>query len=351
MSKIKIPPKKIIAYIKKKFEYKERKDGDELIICNPLNGDSGFHFNINPYKGVCHDWRDDSWAGKPNAKTGKRPCNIIRFVSLYEKCSTAEAIRILLDGESITLEDEGKKAYDEYDVTLPKNRKLIDNVNEEMAKILIRWLKSRAYTLEDVEKYDLRYHGGDVIWPYYEFESLVYWQSRSFINKKFRFPDPNITDKEGNKIGEVKATKGHFLYGFDDIDMNGYIIITEAIFDKHTLGDQALASGGAALTREQLLKIRLLNPKKGIILAPDSDKAGLQSVINNYNLLRTLDYPLFYSVPNISDEKTDWNELFEKHKMSKPEIRNLFDKNIKRLSTPAIVKLFDIISAKNRIVF
>lgn len=348
MSKLSIPPKKIAAYIKKRFTYKERRDGEELIICNPLNGDTGYHFNINPEKGVCHDWRDDSWAGRPNPKTGKRSCNIIRFVSLYEQCSTAEAIKILLDGAQLEIEEQ-KPEYAEHDISLPQNKKLTECTTEEVASILIKWLKRRAYSLEDIEKNDLRFFGTDVIWPYYEFESLVYWQSRSYLNKTFRFPAPDVRDKTGNIIGKINASKGQFLYGFDDIEMNNYIIITEAIFDKHTIGEQALASGGAVLTSDQLIKIRLLNPKSGIILAPDSDSAGIKSVIQNYNLLKSMSYTVYYSIPPSVDgcDKTDWNEMFEKYKMSKAEVRTVLDKNIKPLNPTEIVKLHQAISVKN----
>lgn len=351
MSKLTIPPKKIAAYIKKKFTYKERRDGEELIICNPLNGDTGYHFNINPEKGVCHDWRDDSWAGKPNPKTGKRSCNIIRFVSLYERCSTAEAIKILLDGAKLEVEEQ-KQEYTEYDISLPTNRKLAECTQEEVANMLIKWLKRRAYDLEDVEKNDLRFFGSDVIWPYYEFESLVYWQSRSYLNKTFRFPSPDVRDKTGNVIGKMTASKGQFLYGFDDVEMNSYIIITEAIFDKHTLGEQALASGGAVLTSDQLIKIRLLNPKSGIILAPDSDSAGIKSIIQNYNLLKSMNYAVYYSLPPSVDgnDKSDWNEMFEKYKIPKAEIRSALDKNIKPINPMEVVKLHKIISAKNSII-
>jgi len=132
--------------------------------------------------------------------------------------------------------------------------------------------------------------------------------------------------------------------------MNGYIIITEAIFDKHTLGEQTLASGGAALTPDQLIKIRILNPKKGIILAPDSDAAGIKSIIQNYHLLASLNFPIFYSIPPASEaDKTDWNELYEKHGHTKSQIRNIFEKNIKKISISEIIKLSELISSKKRI--
>lgn len=342
---IKIPPNKILAYIKKRFDYKERRDGEELVICNPLNMDSGYHFNINIEKGICHDWRGDLWAGPINAKTGKRPCNIIRFVTLYEKCSVSEAISKLLDGDNVSNYQEPSKEYKEYDIELPPNKQFKETETDTIPAMLKNWLHRRGYTAEDITNNDLRYSGTEVIWPYYEFESIVYWQSRSYLNKKFRFPSPDVRDDSGNIIGKIHASKGQFLYGFDDITAGQHVIITEAIFDKHTLGEQTLASGGAALTENQILKLRLLNPKKGIILAPDNDKAGLKSLITNYNLLESLNYKTYYSLPPlVGENKTDWNELFEKYKKSKKEIRDIFEKNIKVLNIKEKVRVLELVN-------
>ena len=82
-----IPAAKIIKYIEDNFEYKTRRDGKEYVINNPLNGDTGFHFNINPDKGVCHDWRGDEWAGPINPESNKRNVSFIKFIRLYKKCS------------------------------------------------------------------------------------------------------------------------------------------------------------------------------------------------------------------------------------------------------------------------
>ncbi len=43
-----IPPAKIIAWIERNFDYKERRGGEELCICSPFNSDTGYNFNINP---------------------------------------------------------------------------------------------------------------------------------------------------------------------------------------------------------------------------------------------------------------------------------------------------------------
>lgn len=337
---IKIPPERIKNFVEKHFDYKVRRNGDELIINNPLNGDTGYHFNISIEKGVCHDWRGDEWSGPVNPRTGKRSCGFIKFVSLYLKCTTGDAIKAILDGSLIEFVKEEKPDLKEFDIELPPGSVKLYEQKDERSTILNRWLKSRGYENEEIKENDLRCVGTSVIWPYYEFESLVYWQSRSYLNKTFRFPDTQKFEN-GKLIGKMQASKGQFLYGIDNVEFNDYLIIVEAIFDKHTLNQQCVASGGAILTSDQLQKIRMINPKKGVILAPDNDKAGLKSAISNYHLISSLKLPVYYSVFNPSkyNDAKDWNELYTSCKMSKIDIRSVFDKSLKKLNINGMVEL------------
>ena len=103
------------------------------------------------------------------------------------------------------------------------------------------------------------------------------------------------------------------MYGFDEVQHHGICYITESIFDKNSIGLGALASGGAILTDNQCKKLKMSAPKQ-IILAPDNDKAGIQSVIANYNRLRSYFDDLVYVLPPTKcDGKDikDWNEISE----------------------------------------
>jgi hypothetical protein len=184
------------------------------------------------------------------------------------------------------------------------------------------------------------------IGPIYEFDELVYWQARSRMNKRFLFPSQEQFDKEGKLIAKSEVSKGDFYYGFDDAELASYVIITEAIFDKNTLGDQCLASGGADLTANQVNKIKLLDPKKGIILSPDNDSAAIRSVLRNRQRLEQLSYPLYFSIPPKlkyqEDGETkltkDWNEIGEKV-LGFDKVRELHDSRIKKLTMNEVVKL------------
>lgn len=346
-----IPPDKIQSWLERHFDVKPRKGGQELTICNPFNGDTNFKFNINPEKGTCHCWTGDEWAGAVNPTSGKRNCSFVNFVKLYRKCSYTDAVREIL-GSS-----EDLKAYlrpenrhntaeplREIDVALPKGtERLADNKDDPQGRLLIPWLRKRGYTLEAIDKHDLYFLGVDCYWPYYELDILVYWQSRNRFNKVYRFPDL-VVYENGKIVGETKGKKSEFLYGFDDCESASYLTITESIFGQHTLNEQALASGGAILTEAQISKIRIHGPQKGVILAPDNDKAGLASIIANYKLLQSQGFPLYYSIPpklpfKKGDETKytkDWNEMLEELGMSSQEVRAIHDKGIKPLNHRAL---------------
>lgn len=348
-----LPPDKIISWITSNFEFKTRKSGQEYLINSPFREDTGYHFNINPEKGTCHDWRGDEWAGPANPETNKRNCSFVKFVRLYRKCSYSAALSEIL-GTKIDLRQYLKPdnritddlSKNKYAVKMPDGVEPLVHSEDPQARILIKWLKSRGYKKEDMEKYDLHHLGMDVYWPYYEFDTLVYWQSRSRLNKRFNFPSLEVRDKENKIIGYTEGSKGEFLYGFDEIEPATYLIITEAIFDKHVLGEQSLASGGALLTPKQISKIKILGPKKGIILSPDNDKAGINSIISNSNVLKSYGFEIYFSIPpKLEYEKDgkkevvkDWNELGQ-FVVGFENVRKIHDENIKKADEAALVKL------------
>ncbi len=335
---LKIPAKKIVAYIENKFEHTRRRDGEEYVINNPLTYDTGKHFNINVEKAVCHDWRGDEWAGPVNPKTGRRNCSFVNFVALVEKVSAGEALRLIMGQDYITFKSEvNKLPVVKEQMDLPKGAKPLLESTYGERDMLLRWLKSRGYSEKEIATANIHHVGVDVIWPYYEYEELVYWQSRSRLNKRFNFPSSEIFDDDGNLAGKREFGKGDYFYGFDQIEPGSYIVITEGIFDAHTIGAQALASGGALLTSSQVKKLKLLNPAKGVILAPDNDAAGVHSAITNSQKLRQAGISSYISLP--PDAVKDWNELVTEKSVAKPQIRIMFDEKIQPLNAITINKL------------
>ena len=333
-----IPPDAIRGWVRRNFpDYKERRNGEQLVICNPLVSDDEYHFNISTSLALCHDWRsDESWAPF-NPSTGKYNKSFLAFVTKYKRCTYRQALTDILGN---TQYKETPKSIIEplptvSNIQLPVGAiRIVDSQYRQMTTILYNWLLSRGVTRDDVRCYDLYHLGTDVIWPYYEYAELVYWQMRSSINKRFTYPP-----------GSIGVTKGQFLYGYDFVNPASYLIITESIFDAHTLQSQALASGGADLTRQQVQKILDLNPRDGVILAPDNDRAGVKSIIRNGQLLLdsglivgySIPPRLYYSKDGNNHTTKDWNELL--NIMPKSEVKPTFERNVMNLNWNSLLEL------------
>lgn len=342
---MRVSPEKILEWVAANFQYKSRKNGKELTICNPFDGDTGYNFNINTMTGKAHDWRGDGWAAIGGGKFQKP--TFIRFVQVYRNCTYMEALQEVL-GKSMSLDtirmllvkergqrDAGKTIPEEThsQIKLPEGSLRINESPErKIVSIVKKWLLSRGVTDELIDKYNIHHCGLTAVWPYYEYDDLVFWQSRNALEKIYLFPPES-----------VGVTKSHFLFGFDQVEPGQYVIITEAIFGAMTLEDQCVASGGAIMGRYQVAKLKLLYPKKGVVFAPDNDLAGKQSIITNYELASGIKYPMYYSIPSKVQMPNgkftkDWNEVGETIGFGKP-VKDMFAANIKPLTSENLIKL------------
>lgn len=326
----------IAEWVENNFDYKTRRGGNEYLINSPFDDDTGYNFNISLEKAACHDWRGDDWADG-NSKT------FIRFVQIYRRCSYVEAVQEVC-GKGLTADaiyrkiskerrkkdiKEGEdKAAREYDIKLPNGSLLIHNDDSKLANMARIWLNNRGITDEMIEMYNIHYNINDVIWPYYEFGSLVYWQQRNCFNKSFLFP--------------ADSNKSEYLYGFDYAEPGEYIMISEAIFCAMSLGNQCLASGGSVISKNQLAKIKFLNPKKGVILVPDNDDAGMNSISNNYKLISPY-YKVWYCLPpkikmKNGEYSKDWNDLLTNRIYNSSKLIKYINDNVKLVNSSELLK-------------
>lgn len=353
-------PQQIAAWVNKHFpDNKPRKDGSELRINSPFCADDGHHFNISTERAVCHDWRgDDTWAGPKNPRTGKRGCSFIKFVQLFLKCSYWEAVKEIggvgsspyLKKSSSAKAEKGpsfnqkeEKDPDEPNLPLPDGSVLLaKSKTKKVGDIIYGWLASRGVSSIMADQYKIHHIGTEVIWPYYEFDKLVYWQARSLTTKNFKFPS----------LSQYGVNKSDYLYNFDHVEPASHVTITESIFGAMTIGHQCVATGGADLSDTQVRKIMLLGPRDGVVLSPDNDHAGINSIIRNakklaFKRIGTTDLKVYYSLPPeveyITDGETkltkDWNELFEKCRWPLERIRETFENSVAPFDIHANVKL------------
>lgn len=327
----------IESWVARHFEYKKRKGGDEILICNPFVQDDKFKFNISTTAKQSknskhsnywvHDWR-------PSAQ--QYNSSFIKFVQRYKGLSFNDAIKDVC-GDGIDLKSilevyqiEPKEIKTEINIQLPDAAlPITDTKNQKPRELALRYLKSRGITYEDAKSFRLYYTPTMVIFPYLEYDEIVYWQGRNFspFIKQFEFPDTRDTG-----IG-----KSSFIYGFDNAEPGHPIFLAEAIFGALTIGPGGVATGGATMSEMQRRKIQALNPCE-IILAPDNDEEGRASISKNYKLLSPY-FTMKYVVP--PPDYKDWNEFVQKRKdkqIALSEIRDYIRNNIKPLTLASVIK-------------
>jgi hypothetical protein len=305
-------PEQIEAWISVNFEYKEA-NKDQLRICNPSDGDDDFHMWISRDNAVVHDFRPghQEYDG-----------SFLRFVSLYKKISFADAVKEVC-GSNVIIKQYVREDDEEEErlIELPKGSLLLESGEGKIRDICMRYLMNKRGFDEDVIfKYKIHYCGTNIVVPYYQYDMLVYYQSRAIMDKMFEFPDESQTKKKA----------GDFLWGFDDVEPCTEVIVVESIFNAMSIGVGAVATGGAKLKDGQLRQLKALNPKK-VILAPDHDDAGINSLECDFgNLTKMAKGDLFkdieYCIPPEKD--VDWNDMLKAGENPLKYIRN----NVKPLN-------------------
>ena len=300
---LRITPQQIINWASRHLDYKSRKSGTELVLNNPFDGDTGYHFNINTVKGVVHDWR-------PGHQHYDGP--FIRFVQKYKNCSFVEAVRDVC-GQGVDLRsilrppkvEEVEEEPQEPNFELPPAAipfRASHAPDDKVRQIALTYLAGRGITEEMAEKHNLHYNVDMIYFPYDEYGTRVYWQGRTIMGKRFEFP---------LIAGEIGKT--NFLYGFDNCEPYEPLIINESIIDSITLGDRATASGGAGMSLKQAKKVRAIGPSM-VILAPDRDFEGVMSIQGNYEILQAVlpdDTEYRFVIP--PQPYKDWNEMWREN--------------------------------------
>jgi len=310
---MKLTKEHILAWVDRNFDaYKIRQGGQEIVMANPW-GDSGQHFNVSLVERISkrtkrkgfwvHDWR-------PGHQ--QHDGSFLRFVQEVKKCSFHEALKDVC-GKNVDLraylrgvkekQEKATEIPEEEEISLPVGSKRISEPSDSLAyKFATNYLKSRAISIEEAIQHYIHYDSVSIIFPYVEFGIVVYWQSRSMAGKTFEFPPQNIG-----------VTKSEFIYGFDQMEPNGEMIIVEAVIDAINIGPGAGAMGGAQLSDKQIKKIKILNPVE-ITLAGDNDKPdehgvrpGIASIWHNYQLLKPYYPNISYCIP--PDPHKDWNDM------------------------------------------
>ena len=290
----------IESWISKHFDYKTAND-DQLRICNP-DGDTEYRLWISRSNAAVHDFR-------PNHQ--QFDGSFLKFVSKYKNVTFSEAIKEVCGNSPIisryTNSKENDNIQNDDPIKLPNGSVFIKNCNGKARDMCMSYLtKVRGLSEEIIFKAKVNILGTGMVFPYIQYDMLVFWQMRSLISKVFQFPDESVTNKKA----------GDFLYGFDDIEPCSEVIVVESIFNSLSVNQNCAATGGASLKDGQLKLLKSLNPKT-IILAPDRDEAGVKSIQKDFcalNKMRSGDLfkEIYYCLPPkeiVQYGKKDWNDM------------------------------------------
>lgn len=309
-----------------KISYKNTQKG-QFRVCNP-DGDTKFSMEISKSKALVHDFR-------VNHK--QYDGSFIRFVSNYKGISIEEAIEEVCGNNKnfkpILIEDEEDEEDVEHEINLPSGSlSLRDHADTKSYEIVYNYLtKYRGLDHDTIMKANVHYFGTSVVIPYYEYGMIVFWQMRYQLSKKFLFPPSS------------SKSAGDFLYGFDNVEPRSFVIISEAIYDALSIGDDCVATGGASLKKGQIELLKILSPSE-IILAPDNDGAGVASVKRDYMSLYKGDWVISYCLPPYveGEDKIDWNDM----KNNKLDPREYILSNKRKLSMKDVFNGIDYKSFK-----
>ena len=314
---MKISPHQIEAWVAKNFDYKKK--SRQIRINNPFDDDDDYHFWIALFEDISrndpkkrpryyvHDFRPGHGANdgsfvqfvrKYHRKRHRKDLSYFEAVAEITGVAPKD-IRDELRRVRAEAQDEGQEELPgEEDITLPKGAKpLSDDTDKSQARgMALNYLAGRKVNKDLVERHKLHYTATSVVFPYFEYGILVYWQERETLNKVFMFPDELTTG-----LG-----KTDFLYNFDNVEQpTECVVIVESIFNCIGIGDNCMASGGATVGGKQVNKLRTLAPRT-VVLAPDNDDAGRKSLRENYFLLKS-DFRIAYCFPH--PDFNDWNDL------------------------------------------
>lgn len=311
--RIKPDPGQIKSWVSTHFpDHKMARHGQEIRIHNPFCVDNGYHVWINLNKAKVHDFRPD-YGHLVNG-------SFLWFVKKYLNVSFRDAVRSVC-GDRIAeeiIDDIEYKKYERTNIQLPSTYVSIDLESKcPIMKSVIRYLDSRCITTEQMISKHIGHDNYDVIFPYYERGRIVYWQSRSILNKSFNFP--------------ANTSKSDHIYGIDDIESDEYVVIAESIFNALVF-ERGAAVGGSDIGRIQRLKLKSTGVKK-VILAFDNDESGKRGVANAYQSMKD-EFDLYYS---FTDGDDDWNKIAQDFGLI--EARTMLDNNMRKLDMRNYLKI------------
>lgn len=244
-------------YFKQKLGAFDYRNGWMKSACPYCGADNKFGINLSQNRSNCF-------------KCEERP-NLINLVMYLEKVDTYAEVKSIInkgDYEGYTFTEEKVELRSSKDLYLPEGFNSILFGNSQLAKSARNYItKKRSFSLPDVVRNGWGYcdsgkYFGYLIIPFTYRNKLVYFNARKILGSGPKYNNPEV-DVTG--VG-----KAMILYNRDALETYETVYLCEGAINAATLGEQAIASGGKAVSRYQVNLIIKSQVKK-VILLLDSD--------------------------------------------------------------------------------
>lgn len=196
------------------------------------------------------------------------PLNLIMDVQGFT--IIPEVLKYLNIFEGLNYYEEEVKPYklkDESSVSLPPGYRNISRGDSQLARAARRYLSKRGFDIKKLSEAGWGYcvegdYWGYIIIPFYMGGRLVYFNARLFAGDGPKYNNPNIED--------FGLGKSMLIYNLDSLGMYKTVYIVESAMNARTIGDNAIATGGKAVSGWQR-NVIIKSPVEKVIIGLDDD--------------------------------------------------------------------------------
>ena len=277
---------------------------EEIHICCPVCGEHRYRLYIGLKNGLlyCH-----------NCGFKGSVVNLIQYVEnisytrAMERFTEVQGSIVLPQNAYQSVEykllELGKYQVIKRPIPLPEEYQDLLTSQQRLAKKAIRYLQSRAITIDQIQKYHMGFcaygdYAGRVIIPIYEKDELKFWVARAISpNAKLKEKSPS------NK--EYQYGKSEVIFNIDKAAQNYHtVVISEGIFDALSWGDIGVSLLGKVLYDEQLRTLLRYKPllSDGVYIALDADALDsalkIARQLSNFFTVHLITIPEEYDDPN-----------------------------------------------------
>lgn len=249
-------------FVKRLGAYNYRNGWLRVPTCPYCHREQKMGINLNTYRTNCF-------------RCGEHPSPAQMVMDIEGLDTYSELITFLRNGDftELTFTEEKVELSEAKPVYLPDGFKLINQGTSTLANSFRKYVIKRGFNPNELSRHGVGYctkgeYFGYLIIPFYTEGNLRYWNARLVIGSGPRYNNP---PKDITGLG-----KEFIIYNSDALGLYNQVFICEGAINALTMGENAVATMGKAVSRVQINKF-IKSPVKRFILLLDPD-AKKQSI-------------------------------------------------------------------------